>query len=189
MSDCQVDQDYRPVRKRLPNQRWQIAIPQPEKAQELSLATGLLPLVTQVIINRDIATADQAHTYIDPESEKLPSPLDEFKDLAASIELIKEAIANEEQIAICGDYDADGMTSTALLLRALKHLGAKVDYAIPSRMKDGYGINNRIVEEFAENGVGLILTVDNGISAYEPVARAIDLGLSVIITDHHDLQE
>ncbi|MGB5634131.1 MAG: single-stranded-DNA-specific exonuclease RecJ [Waterburya sp.] len=189
MSDRQTYQDHRPVRKRLPNQRWQIAPPQSEKAQELSLSTGLLPLVTQVIINRDIATPDEAHTYIEPESQDLPSPLDEFKDLAASVELIKEAIADEEQIAICGDYDADGMTSTALLLRALKHLGAEVDYAIPSRMKDGYGINNRIVEEFAENGVGLILTVDNGISAYEPVARAIELGLSVIITDHHDLPE
>ena len=178
-----------PSRKRLPSQRWQIATPQPDKAQSLSLSTGLLSLVTQVIINRDIATADEAHTYIEPESLDLPSPLDEFKDLAKSVALIKEAISDEEQIAICGDYDADGMTSTALLLRALKHLGAKVDYAIPSRMKDGYGINNRIVEEFAENGVGLILTVDNGISAYEPVARAIELGLSVIITDHHDLPE
>ena len=176
-------------RKRLPNQRWQIATPQPEKAQELSLATGLLPLVAQVILNRDIASADEAHTYIEPESQDLPSPLAEFKDLAPSVELIEEAIADGEQIAICGDYDADGMTSTALLLRALKHLGANVGYAIPSRMKDGYGINNRIVEEFAENGVGLILTVDNGISAYEPIARAIELGLSVIITDHHDLPE
>lgn len=188
MSDRQASQDH-PIRKRLPNQRWQIALSQPKKVQELSLATGLLPLVTQVIINRDITSADDAHTYIEPESQNLPSPLDEFKDLAASVELIKEAIADQEQIAICGDYDADGMTSTALLLRALKHLGANVDYAIPSRMKDGYGINNRIVEEFAENGVGLILTVDNGISAYEPIARAIELGLSVIITDHHDLPE
>ncbi|HEY9771013.1 MAG TPA: single-stranded-DNA-specific exonuclease RecJ [Coleofasciculaceae cyanobacterium] len=188
MSDRQAYQDY-PLRQRLPNQRWHIATPQPDKAQELSVSTGLLPLVAQVIINRDIATADEAHTYIEPESQDLPSPLVEFVDLEASVELIKNAIADEEQIAICGDYDADGMTSTALLLRALKHLGAKVDYAIPSRMKDGYGINNRIVEEFAENGVGLILTVDNGISAYEPVARAIELGLSVIITDHHDLPE
>lgn len=185
MSDRQAHQGH--LRQRLPNQRWHIATPQPEKAQELSVSTGLLPLVAQVIINRDIATADEAHTYIEPESQDLPSPLVEFVDLEASVELIKNAIADEEQIAICGDYDADGMTSTALLLRALKHLGAKVDYAIPSRMKDGYGINNRIVEEFAENGVGLILTVDNGISAYEPVARAIELGLSVIITDHHDL--
>jgi single-stranded-DNA-specific exonuclease len=179
----------RPVRKRLPIQRWQIASPQPDRAQQLSLATGLLPLVAQVIINRDIATTDEAHAYIEPESQDLPSPLDEFPDLALSVELIKSAIAQDEAIAICGDYDADGMTSTALLIRALKHLGANVDYAIPSRMKDGYGINNRIVEEFAENGVSLILTVDNGISAYDPVARAIELGLSVIITDHHDLPE
>jgi single-stranded-DNA-specific exonuclease len=189
INDRQIEQDLAPTRKRLPNQRWQIAPSQPEKAQALSLATGLLPLVAQVMINRDIATAADAHGYIDPESQDLPSPLDEFKDLAISVELIKNAIADEEAIAICGDYDADGMTSTALLLRALKHLGANVDYAIPSRMKDGYGINNRIVEEFAENGVGLILTVDNGISAYEPVARAVELGLSVIITDHHDLPE
>ncbi|MEL6927619.1 MAG: DHH family phosphoesterase [Cyanobacteria bacterium J06600_6] len=177
------------VRKRLPVQRWQIATFQPEQAQTLSMATGLLPLVTQIIINRDITTPEEAHTYIEPKSQNLPSPLDEFTDLTKSVELIQEAIADGEAIAICGDYDADGMTSTALLLRALKHLGANVDYAIPSRMKDGYGINNRIVEEFAENGVGLILTVDNGISAYEPVARAIELGLSVIITDHHDLPD
>ena len=174
---------------RMPNQRWQIAAPQPEKVRELSLSTGLLPLVAQVIINRDIATPDEAHTYIEPESQDLPSPLTEFEDLKTSVELLSCAIADEEQIAICGDYDADGMTSTALLMRALKHLGANVEYAIPSRMKDGYGINNRIVEEFAENGVGLILTVDNGISAYEPIERAIELGLSVIITDHHDLPE
>ena len=178
---------HRPIR--MPIQRWQIATPQPEQVRELSLATGLLPLVAQVIINRDIATPDEAHTYIEPESQDLPDPLSEFKDLKASVELLSCAIADEEQIAICGDYDADGMTSTALLMRALKHLGANVDYAIPSRMKDGYGINNRIVEEFAENGVGLILTVDNGISAYEPIERAIELGLSVIITDHHDLPE
>ena len=181
------DREYRPIH--MPSQRWQIATPQPDRARELSLATGLLPLVAQVIINRDIATPEKAHTYIEPESQDLPDPLAEFKDLKASVELIEQAIAEGEQIAICGDYDADGMTSTALLMRALKHLGANVNYAIPSRMKDGYGINNRIVEEFAENGVGLILTVDNGISAYEPIERAIELGLSVIITDHHDLPE
>jgi len=179
----------RTISKRFPIQRWQIATPNTESAKDLSLATGLLPLVAQVIINRDIPTVEAAQAYIEPETLDLPSPLSEFKDLAASVELIKNAIAEDEQIAICGDYDADGMTSTALLLRALKHLGANVNYAIPSRMKDGYGINERIVEEFAENGVGLILTVDNGISAYEPIARAIELGLSVIITDHHDLPE
>ncbi|VEP12151.1 Single-stranded-DNA-specific exonuclease RecJ [Hyella patelloides LEGE 07179] len=174
---------------RIPNQRWRIASSQPEIVEQISLSTGLLPLVSQVIVNRGIENSDLAHIYIDPETEELPSPLEEFPDLAASIQLLEDAIAFKEKIAICGDYDADGMTSTALLLRTLRHLGADVDYAIPSRMKDGYGINQRIVEEFAENGVGIILTVDNGISAYEPVLLAVELGLIVIITDHHDLPE
>ena len=174
---------------KIPDQRWSIAPSQPEKARQISMSTGLLPLVSQVMINRGIATPELANIYIDPEIQDLPSPLEEFPDLAVSVELLQEAIASGEKIAICGDYDADGMTSTALLLRALRHLGADVDYAIPSRMKDGYGINQRIVEEFAATGVGVILTVDNGIAAYDPILRAVELGLTVIITDHHDLPE
>jgi single-stranded-DNA-specific exonuclease len=172
---------------RLPNQRWQISTVNPEQLETIIEATGLLPLMAQVLLNRGITDPESAQVYIDPESQILPPPLEEFPDLAISVELLKEAIAAEEKIAICGDYDADGMTSTALLLRALRHLGADVDYAIPSRMKDGYGINERIVKEFAENGVGLILTVDNGIAAHNAIALAVDLGMSVIITDHHDL--
>ncbi|NES97863.1 MAG: single-stranded-DNA-specific exonuclease RecJ, partial [Desertifilum sp. SIO1I2] len=125
--------------------------------------------------------------YLNPELLDLPHPLEEFPDLAFSIELLESAIASGEKIAICGDYDADGMTSTALLWRALGALGAKINYAIPSRMHEGYGINTRIVEEFHAEGVKLILTVDNGIAAYEPIARARELGLKVIVTDHHDL--
>jgi single-stranded-DNA-specific exonuclease len=173
----------------IPKQRWQIAPTQSDLVQEISQSTGLLPIVSQVVVNRGIDTAQLAHLYIEPESQHLPSPLEEFPDLAVSVELLCQAIASGEKIAICGDYDADGMTSTALLLRALKHLGADIDYAIPSRMKDGYGINHRIVEEFAATDVGLILTVDNGISAYEPILHAVELGLTVIITDHHDLPE
>ena len=174
---------------KIPDQRWYIASSQPEQAQQISMSTGLLPLVSQVIINRGVTTPELASIHINPEIQELPAPLEEFPDLAISVELLQDAIASGEKIAICGDYDADGMTSTALLLRALKHLGADVDYAIPSRMKDGYGINKRIVEEFATTGVGVILTVDNGIAAYEPILRAVELGLTVIITDHHDLPE
>ncbi len=171
----------------LPNQRWQIAPAQAEQAAKLAQATELSPLLGQVLINRGIQTPEEARVFLQPESQAMPAPIDEFPDLVISVEMLKEAIANEEKIAICGDYDADGMTSTALLLRALRWLGANVDYAIPSRMKDGYGINTRIVEEFAEEGVALILTVDNGISAHEAIARAAELGIMVIITDHHDL--
>lgn len=131
----------------------------------------------------------QAEAFLTPESQILPSPLEEFKDLEKSVELLENAINQGDKIAICGDYDADGMTSTALLMRSLSALGANVNYAIPSRMKEGYGINTRIVEEFHQEDVKIILTVDNGISAYQPIARAKELGLIVIITDHHDLPE
>ncbi|BAZ29865.1 single-stranded-DNA-specific exonuclease RecJ [Cylindrospermum sp. NIES-4074] len=175
--------------RRLPNQRWQIYPQKPEFAQHLAMLTNLSPIVSQLLINRGIETPEQAKIFLDPESLILPSPLEEFPDLAVSVELLEDAIANQEKIAICGDYDADGMTSTALLLRSLRALGAKVDYAIPSRMHEGYGINKRIVEEFHSEGVGLILTVDNGISAFEPIARARELGLKVIVTDHHDIPQ
>ncbi len=173
--------------QQLPNQRWQIAPQHTQEAAQLAQATKLSPLLGQVLINRGIETPQQAQVYLYPEAQVMPAPIDEFPDLGISVEMLKEAIANEDKIAICGDYDADGMTSTALLLRALRWLGANVDYAIPSRMKDGYGINRRIVEEFAEEGVALILTVDNGISAHDAIARALELGMMVIVTDHHDL--
>lgn len=173
----------------LPNQRWYIFPQQPDLAQQLSDVTGIIPLVTQVLINRGIETPEQVEAFITPESQVLPSPLEEFKDLARSVELLESAINQGDKIAICGDYDADGMTSTALLMRSLSTLGANVNYAIPSRMTEGYGINTRIVEEFHQENVKIILTVDNGIAAYKPIVRAKELDLTVIITDHHDLPE
>lgn len=177
------------LRQRLPDQRWQISPQKTESAQKLAETTNLPPLINQLLINRGIETKEQAQTFLNSGDLVLPSPLDDFPDLAMSLELLEWAIASQQKIAICGDYDADGMTSTALLLRSLRSLGAQVDYAIPSRMHEGYGINKRIIEEFHSEGVGLILTVDNGISAFEPIARARELGLKVIITDHHDIPQ
>ena len=177
------------MKPQIPSQRWQITELNPEKTAPLVEVTGLSPLLVQVLINRGFLTPDAAKIYVDPELENLPPPQTEFSDLEASVDLIIGAITEQEPIIICGDYDADGMTSTALLLRTLRYLGANADYSIPSRMQEGYGINTRIVEECASNGVGLILTVDNGIAAYDPIFRAVELGLQVIITDHHDLPE
>jgi single-stranded-DNA-specific exonuclease len=179
----------------LPQHRWQIAPSHPSQAETLAAGITLTdgeatsPLLAQVLINRGIETLTQAELFIHPETAELPSPLTEFPDLELSLDILVDAIASKSKIAICGDYDADGMTSTALLLRALSALGADVDYAIPSRMSDGYGINRRIVEEFHAEGVKLIITVDNGISAVAAIARAVELGLVVIITDHHDLPQ
>ena len=173
--------------QKLPNQRWLIHPEQPETAKKLAKDLQISVLIAQSLINRDISTIEEAQAFLNPESIKLPSPIQEFPDLEIALNLLQTTISQNQKIAICGDYDADGMTSTALLLRSLQHLGAKVDYAIPSRMQEGYGINERIIEEFHQEGVSLILTVDNGISAYQPIARARELSLNVIITDHHDI--
>ncbi|MCY6494223.1 single-stranded-DNA-specific exonuclease RecJ [Leptolyngbya sp. GGD] len=173
-------------RSRIPDQRWYIHPDQSDRAVQLALETNRSPLLTQVLLNRGLETFEDIQEFLDPQQE-LPSALEDFPDLAVSLELLINAINDKTRIAICGDYDADGMTSTALLLRALRYLGGRVDYAIPSRMSEGYGINTRIVEEFYEEGVGLILTVDNGIAAHQPIERARELGLTIIVTDHHDL--
>ncbi len=178
-----------PAERQVPPQRWQIFPVQKAQAKHIAEATALSPLLAQVLINRGIYTPEQAWEFLDPETLLLPSPLDEFPDLAKSLDLLVAAIAAGQKILICGDYDADGMTSTALLMRSLRYLGAQVSYAIPSRMDEGYGINLRMVEDFHSVGGGIILTVDNGIAAYEPVARAKELGLTVILTDHHDVPE
>jgi single-stranded-DNA-specific exonuclease len=172
---------------KFPTQRWSIALTEVDRAEQIAQATALSPLLAQVLLNRGLATAQAVQEFLDPETQSLPSPLQDFEDLPLCLELLINAINQRQRIAICGDYDADGMTSTALLLRALRSLGAEVDYAIPSRMQEGYGINERIVEEFYNEGVSVILTVDNGIAAVAPIARARELGLTVIITDHHDL--
>ncbi|HIK50866.1 MAG TPA: single-stranded-DNA-specific exonuclease RecJ [Oscillatoriales cyanobacterium M59_W2019_021] len=185
VSDRSVPTLPRPVR--LPNQRWHVFPPQPERAMELARGADISPLVAQILLNRALETPDWVDRFLDPESDPLPAPSDEFPDLAIALDLLREAIDEQYPIAICGDYDADGMTSTALLLRAFSLLGGNADYAIPSRMSDGYGINDRIVREFAAAGVRLILTVDNGISAHGAIELARELEMDVIITDHHDL--
>ncbi|MBL1210499.1 DHH family phosphoesterase, partial [Geminocystis sp. GBBB08] len=156
----------------LPCQRWKFYPQNDTFVNNLIHRLGLSPIVAQIVVNRGILNLEDAQGYINPEIIPLPPPFTEFPDLPKSIAILTNAIVSNQKIAICGDYDADGMTSTALLLRGLKHLGAMVDYAIPSRMTDGYGINRRIVEEFKREGVKVILTVDNGISAYDAIARA-----------------
>ncbi|PZO56601.1 MAG: single-stranded-DNA-specific exonuclease RecJ [Phormidesmis priestleyi] len=177
------------TQRQVPPQRWQIFPAQKAQAKQIAQATALSPLLAQVLINRGIYTPEQAWEFLDPETLLLPSPLDEFPDLNVSLDLLVAAVETQQKILICGDYDADGMTSTALLMRSLRYLGAQVDYAIPSRMDEGYGINRRMVEDFHAIGGTIILTVDNGIAAYDPIARAKALGLTVIVTDHHEVPE
>ena len=173
----------------LPNQRWQISEPNPDLSATIASATGLSPIIAQVLLNRGINTPEAANIFLDPEQEALPDPKQEFPDLIKSIDRIEQAIKNGDRITICGDYDVDGMTSTALLIRTLRLLGGNVEYEIPSRMMEGYGINARIVQDCHDRDVKLIITVDNGIMAYEAIVLAESLNISVIVTDHHEVPE
>ncbi len=170
----------------LPEQRWQIQPAQADLVRPIATELDLSPLLAQVLVNRGETSPDKARTFLEPDTWVLPDPLQEFPDLGKALDCLQQAIAEQRTIAICGDYDADGMTSTALLLRTFRHLGAQADYAIPSRLHEGYGINERMVVELAQAGVSVLLTVDNGIAARQPIAKAKALGLSVIVTDHHE---
>ncbi|WP_448380313.1 single-stranded-DNA-specific exonuclease RecJ [Gloeomargarita sp.] len=168
-----------------PVQRWLMRPPQPVRA-DLAQALGLSPLTVQILAERGLQTAAEIRRFFDPHQEPLPPPFPDFQDLPKAVEILAQAAQRRQKIAICGDYDADGMTSTALLVRLLRGVGAQVDYAIPSRMREGYGINERIVQEFSDQGVAVVITVDNGIAAPAPIALARELGMTVIVTDHHE---
>jgi single-stranded-DNA-specific exonuclease len=171
----------------LPSQRWLIYPDTPEQSSRLAESFNLHPLLSQVLVNRGILDPKEAEVFLYPEKITLPDPKVDFPDLGSCVNYLDQAIQNHHKIAICGDYDADGMTSTALLLRALTYLGAEVSYEIPSRMTEGYGLNVRMVEDLAAQGIKIILTVDNGISALDPIRRAKELGIIVLVTDHHDI--
>ncbi|MGQ9838140.1 MAG: single-stranded-DNA-specific exonuclease RecJ [Cyanobacteriota bacterium] len=168
-------------------QRWLFHPVDSQAAQRLAEAVGISPLLAQILLNRGLSSPEAARQYWDPDPAQLPDPAKDFTDLPLAVELLDQALEANKAIAICGDYDADGMTSTALLLRALRKLGGRVHYCIPSRMTEGYGLNSRMVQELYQEDFHLILTVDNGISAQEPIQLAKELGLTVIVTDHHDL--
>lgn len=147
---------------------------------------GITEFMSRLIINRDIVNDSMIKSYINPEFDKLHNPRD-LKDLEKSVEILFDKIKSSKKIRIVGDYDVDGVISVYILYTALKLCNANVDYEIPDRIKDGYGINSDIIKQAKDDGVDTILTCDNGISAIEPINYAKELGLTVIITDHHDI--
>ena len=162
--------------------RWSWSLPDVVSADPLS---GLdLPLALRCLLQRRGFTTEQAaEAMLNPVD--LPDPADHFPDLEQALIRLERSCRMGEAVAICGDYDADGMTSTALLLRALTALGAQPIPAIPSRMEDGYGLNSGMVETLNDQGIRVLVTVDNGVAAEEALLCAARLGLEVIVTDHH----
>jgi single-stranded-DNA-specific exonuclease len=146
----------------------------------------LSELMSKLIINRNIINDEMIKSYINPDFDKFHNPR-EMKDLEKSVHILADKIKLNSKIRIVGDYDVDGVISIYILYSALKRCNANVDYEIPDRIKDGYGINIDIIKQAKEDGIDTILTCDNGISAIDQIKYAKDLGITVIVTDHHDI--
>jgi len=162
---------------------WIVASPRDE-AKHLASELGIPPVIAQVLINREITEAEAAEKFLRGTIDQLHDPF-LMSGMAAAVERIRQAIAGREKILIFGDYDVDGVLSVVMLLKALKSLGADVEYFIPERLKDGYGIKDEHIAVVSERGARLVISVDCGIKANGFVRNAGEQGIDVIITDHH----
>ena len=147
-----------------------------------------LPLISTLLAKRGIYEIEAANRFLFPEWEACYDPY-LLKDMDKAVSLIENAILAEDKIMIYGDYDVDGITSTSILFKSLSRLTSKLDYYIPDRIEEGYGINEEALKSIAENGAKLLISVDTGITAVTQVEAAKSFGLKVIITDHHECQE
>ena len=164
--------------------RW--ILPKPISEENL-VSCNLDPILQKVLLRRGIDIHNDLNEYLIP--SELPNPEVHFNQLSKATHRIIRACKGNEKIAICGDYDADGITSTVLLVELLSLLGAKVEAYIPSRQDEGYGLNLNMINDINSKDIKLIITVDNGISAFDSIKRSNELGIDLIITDHHKIPE
>lgn len=144
------------------------------------------PVLARIIRNRDVIGSLAIQSYLYPSFSCLHDPM-LLKDMENSISILVSKIEQKKKIRIVSDYDVDGMMSNYILLKGFKRVGAVVDYEIPDRKLDGYGINERIIDDAKKEGVDTIITCDNGIAAHSQIAHGKQLGMTIIVTDHHDV--
>lgn len=147
---------------------------------------GVSNIVARLLVNRDIYKVEDANNFLNSKVEDFEDYIN-LLDMDNAIKIMKNSIDNNEDILIVGDYDVDGVISSYVLYRGLSKCNANVKYIIPDRVKDGYGINENIIKKAYEDKIDLIITCDNGISAIDQIKLAKELGIKVIITDHHDV--
>jgi single-stranded-DNA-specific exonuclease len=165
--------------------RWLIKTPNPKLQKSISDAAGIHPIIAQLLINRDITNIEDVRPFLQADKSGLHDPF-LLKDMDKAVERIKQAQAKGESVLIFGDYDVDGVTSSALLRRILKRIGIKAINYIPHRMDEGYGLNHAIAEFAKQQGIHLLITVDCGINAFSEVDAINAAGIDVIIVDHHE---
>lgn len=147
---------------------------------------GIDPVIARLIRNRDVQDKEEIRRYLHGTVEELASP-HLMKDVDEAVEILRNKIKEKKQIRIIGDYDIDGVISTFILLKGLKRVGAYADTYIPDRVSDGYGIHEHLIEKALADGIDVIVTCDNGIAAYNEIAMAKEKGMTVIVTDHHEI--
>ena len=147
---------------------------------------NISPMLARIIRNKDIIEDKDIKEYLYGDINELNSPW-LLKDMEKAVEIIKIKISQQNKIRIICDYDIDGICSGYILLDSLEKLGANVDIVVPHRIEDGYGINKDLIKKAYDDGVDTILTCDNGIAAYEQVEYAKSLGMTIVITDHHEV--
>jgi single-stranded-DNA-specific exonuclease len=166
-----------------PKKQWVIHPPHPD-ANELAKSLKVSPLLAQVLINRGITDVHTGSVFLRPKLSELISP-ELMPGVKPAVSRIKQAVKGRERITIYGDYDVDGITGAAILWQVLTLLGADVNFYIPHRIDEGYGLNEEAIQTLAQTGTELLITVDCGITAVKSAALAGQLGLDLIITDHH----
>lgn len=147
---------------------------------------GIDPVIARIMRNRGLTDLDEMEYYLHGDEKDLIDP-HLLKDVDLAAEIILKKVKEQKKIRIIGDYDIDGIQSTYILYCALKRIGAEADYVIPHRIRDGYGMNEHLVTQAAEVGIDTILTCDNGISAIDQIHLAKELGMTVVVTDHHEV--
>lgn len=158
------------------------------RAAEFALALNVPLVIGRLLAQRGLSSTEDAHVFLDPQVSKLHDPF-RLAGMHHAVERLLKAIAQKEAIAIHGDYDVDGITSTVMLRRALEILGADVSHFVPERMRDGYGLQPATIERLHAAGARVIVSVDCGIRAAEAANRARELGVDLIITDHHEPED
>ena len=153
---------------------------------EIGRKYNISPITARIIRNRNVIDDEEIERFIKGDRNSLFDPHLLF-GMSEGCKLIREAIDGGVRIRVIGDYDVDGICASHVLFVGLTKLGGKVDVAIPHRVRDGYGLNENMIKEAHEDGVDLIVTCDNGIAAKEPVALAKELGMKVVVTDHHEV--
>lgn len=153
---------------------------------EMAKKYGIDPLIARIIRNRDIIDEKEITEYLYGGKEALHNP-HLLKDVDKAVEIIVEGIAEKKAMRIIGDYDIDGVNATYILLDGIRRCGGNVDAAIPDRMKDGYGINEHLIEQALSDGKELLITCDNGIAAINEINFAKEKGMTVVVTDHHEI--